>query len=401
MKKFVVILFVLCLAFAGIVGYMARGEQNGDADPAEPLEPAAPEQTADAAGDEAGVIDYEALYALHDGAEIVMTVGGRDVTWEEYYAWVRMNAAQIESTMASYASYGVQINWEDAADENGTTYAQYAVNSAEGSIRQLAAIEGNAAALGFVKDEAFEKLCEETRRSDIEAICGEGATEEEFLAALEEAYMAPVIYESMNSANTVYQETFEQVYGGNGANVSDEEALAFLESEGYLSANHILFMTIDPSSGEALDEAAEAEKKAQAEELYAELAAIEDKDALVERFKELKELHCEDSGKNAYPDGYVFTPGTMVAEFEDACEALDEYGVSEPVKSSYGYHIILRLPLEPDAAIARNSDGSEVNARFACASADYSGKLKAYLDGMETVYAEGFEKPDLMTFVQK
>ena len=54
----------------------------------------------------------------------------------------------------------------------------------------------------------------------------------------------------------------------------------------------------------------------------------------------------EDTGLETNPDGYVFTDGTMVSEFEDAVKGLKpgEY-TKELVESSYGYHIIKRLEL--------------------------------------------------------
>ena len=45
------------------------------------------------------------------------------------------------------------------------------------------------------------------------------------------------------------------------------------------------------------------------------------------------------------PDGYQFTNGTMVAEFQDGTAALGFNEISAPVQSDYGWHIILRLPL--------------------------------------------------------
>lgn len=411
MKKFVILLLVVCLLFAAGVGYLDQGarpdaefspEPVADEEPVSSGENAAQGQAAPETAEPEVLarVDYDALYALHGADDIVMTIDGEPIRWEEYFAWLRMNAEQIESMMEQYALYGMTMNWTDAATETGTTYAQYAVSGAEDSLSQLIAIEGNAAALGFEKGEAFEAELKEHLKSDIEAVAGEGATEEDFYAALDKAGMTPEMYARMASANAVYLDAFERVYGVNGADMSDEAAMKFLEDGAYLSANHILLMTIDPASGEALDEATVQEKQAQAEKLYEELAAIEDSEARVARFKELKEQYCEDTGKTAYPDGYVFTPGTMVAEFEDACKALGDYELSAPVKSGYGYHVILRLPLGPDAVITKNTDGSEITARFASASNEYSGKLGAYMNAMEREYAEGFEAPDLLAFVK-
>lgn len=64
-------------------------------------------------------------------------------------------------------------------------------------------------------------------------------------------------------------------------------------------------------------------------------------------FDKLMKNYSEDPGKETYPDGYVFSEGEMVDEFYTGAKELKENEVSDIVKSSYGYHIIKRLPL-PD-----------------------------------------------------
>jgi parvulin-like peptidyl-prolyl isomerase len=210
--------------------------------------------------------------------------------------------------------------------------------------------------------------------------------------------MSREMYDRINTVNALYQEGFRKLYGENGEVLEDEAALQYLEDNGYISASHILLMTVDPATGEKLDDAAVEEKAATARRLAEELQAIKDPQELLERFRQLKEEYCEDTGKTVYPAGYTFTHRTMVTEFEDACNALEPYEVSDPVQSSYGYHIIMRLPPDPDALLF-NSSADPITARATAANAEYGQRLQAYMDGLEVEYAEGFEKPNLLDYI--
>lgn len=73
-----------------------------------------------------------------------------------------------------------------------------------------------------------------------------------------------------------------------------------------------------------------------------------------ESFDTLMKEHNTDPG--ATEEGYTFTKGEMVEPFEKAAFALKENELTkEPVKTDYGYHIIMRLPLsEKELAAAKN-----------------------------------------------
>ncbi|MBQ7900625.1 MAG: peptidylprolyl isomerase, partial [Clostridia bacterium] len=60
-------------------------------------------------------------------------------------------------------------------------------------------------------------------------------------------------------------------------------------------------------------------------------------------FNSLVEQYGEDPGMASQPEGYLFTKGQMVEEFETAAYALKVGAVSGIVESSYGYHIIKRV----------------------------------------------------------
>lgn len=63
------------------------------------------------------------------------------------------------------------------------------------------------------------------------------------------------------------------------------------------------------------------------------------------QFDPLLTIYGEDPGMTAHPGGYLFGPGEMVTEFEGGTKALQPGQISAPIQSSYGWHIILRLPL--------------------------------------------------------
>lgn len=133
---------------------------------------------------------------------------------------------------------------------------------------------------------------------------------------------------------------------------TEDQVKAFFDAN-VLKAKHILVTTVNPETGEALSEEEIKAKKALIEETYAKIAAGADFDS----FKNLN----EDPGSVESPDGYVFINTenikddettlslfqqagmTMVSEFEKGAAALDFDKVSEPVETTYGYHIIKRV----------------------------------------------------------
>ena len=135
-----------------------------------------------------------------------------------------------------------------------------------------------------------------------------------------------------------YMSTLEQ----NGKVDFDKEIISQKYNENYFRAKHILISTLDEATGAPLDDEALKEKKAQAEAILGK-ANRGNFDALVKE-------HSEDPGSTSNPDGYVFTEGQMVQEFEDAVKSLRVGDISGIVESPFGYHIILRLELPTDEA---------------------------------------------------
>ncbi len=399
MKKMIIALLVVCVLAGGIIGFLTyRNEKPGEIEAEEPA------ASAEAAPEEAYTLrvpDYAAMYATHAPDEIVATVDGRDVTWGEYFYLFFSQAKQIENYFASMASYyGAAPDWDAQADENGdVSFADIPAQGVESTLRQIFSIEG-LAAKGEVEltDEQLAAIRAQ-EEEDILGAVGEGATAEDFNAYIETIFLPRTLYDRMNRVNYLYRQGFVQAYGENGELVEDGTALQYLTDNEYMAATHILFSNTDPATFEALDEQAAAEKLAKAEELAAELQAIEDDAERLKRFAELKAEYCEDTGKVAYPDGYVFLPGRMVAAFEETVLSLEDYQVSDPVMSDYGWHVIMRLPLDPDGVIEYSNDGTALTARSKAANEAYGEELQNYFDSLSVDYAEGFTAPKIMDYL--
>ena len=97
----------------------------------------------------------------------------------------------------------------------------------------------------------------------------------------------------------------------------------------FVTAKHILISS---------EERTQAEAKKIAQDVLKKLKNGGDFDALMAEFS-------EDPGTSQYPQGYTFTKGEMVKEFEEAAFSLKEGEISGLVETDYGYHILKREPL--------------------------------------------------------
>lgn len=125
-----------------------------------------------------------------------------------------------------------------------------------------------------------------------------------------------------------------------GYNPTEEQLLEIFYAD-YLKAQHILITTTDSETGAALAEEELAEKENLAKSLLKRAKGGEN-------FDELMLKYGEDPGVQGSPTGYVFTEGEMVTEFYEGAKALKEGEISDLVKTSYGYHIIKRVPMTAD-----------------------------------------------------
>lgn len=398
MKKFVLILLLACLVLGCGVGYLVV--KNGGQDSGAPVALSDPEPGTDAETSAIRTLDYAAIRALHSPDEIVGSVDGRSITWEEYFYWLHSVGLQAEEYMQLMAMYGQSLDWTDKLSaESDETLAESVLTIVQDYARQLNVIEAIAEENGVTLTADNEAELAAQLARTIADSCGEGADEEQFNALLDSEMVSRTMFDRINRSNYLAQNIFTVLYGENGAAVPEETALGYLEENGYLSASHILFMTVDSGTMEPLDEETVAQKLKQAEDVSAELRAIEDVSERVKRFAELKAQYCEDTGKTLHPDGYLFPSGKMVTEFEEGTKALGEYEVSEPILSPYGYHIIMRLPLSAEMTIEYSEAGTPLTARAIWANEQYNAMMNSRIENSVFTRADGFAL-DLLAYLK-
>lgn len=331
-------------------------------------------------------IDPDAAYAQYDPNTVVMTVNGSEVTWSELFYRLYSVVYQLE-----YYGGGT-IVWEDPClFDSSYTNAEYAMYVAVDGCIQYHMLEKQFKDMNITLTAEDEATLAELLATDMEGLCGENATEEDFNAVLEELYLTRETYDYMNTMGVLYERAYQEIAGFNGENLDESEIQECIDAYGFRTNKHILLMTTDAEGLTLSDEEIAAQKQT-AEEILAALRAVEgDKDALVKLFDEKMFEYSEDTGLAYYPDGYTFGPGEMVAEFEAESDTLGDYQVSDIVETSYGYHILLGLPTTRDSLV-EYVDGIDDYTVGSYAAARVMGSLmSAWYEEAEIVWEDNFE----------
>ena len=186
-------------------------------------------------------IDYEALYRSHPAEEVVATVNGEPVLWDEYFYFYCGYVAEVESIMDYYGQHGVPISWEDTY-QDGLTWADVPAESAEQSILEYRGIHLFAEENGISLPADAEEQINRQIRESAESLLGEEATEEAFAAYLAKGYLSMPVYRRMLSTNLLYQQVLTELYGDSSEESDVQNAQADLTEKLQQNLENISFV---------------------------------------------------------------------------------------------------------------------------------------------------------------
>lgn len=278
---------------------------------------------------------------------VMFTVDGNDVTAEDLFFWLAQGADYVVSYSSALGQEEPDWTMETMEDGESKTLNDYVKDGAKERAVLYSVMEGKAKEYGFDFTSEDKTAYEEELAQAKEDLGGEDA----YLDWLARNCLSQAGMEKLSSVGVLYQHMLDGLFrdGGKYAPTAEELSTYAVEND-YLAAKHILLLSRDMTTGAALSEDEVAAKKAQAEDILAQLRAITDQKELEKTFDKLMNQYSEDTELESNPDGYTFTAGQMISEFEDATRALEFGQVSDIVESDYGYHIILRLdPVASDS----------------------------------------------------
>ncbi|MCL2843730.1 MAG: peptidylprolyl isomerase [Oscillospiraceae bacterium] len=331
---------VLCLLLALLLLVGSFAACSGTEEPTEPI--GTEESTTEENGEteETTPAPSGGLLAGIDPTAVVLEIDGFDpVLWEEFHYELQRCRSIIENMGIIVDDWDAVFDDQPIFDET-LTYNEFVIRFAIDATLERRAVESVFEESGATIDPDFYE--------EIRAMYLEEMGEEEFLDLLTEHFMTEDLFIRLSAISEMYFAAYEALTQEGGL-VSEEEVETAIAEEGILRAKHILI---------AADEEGDAAATQRADELYQELQGLSG-DELYTLFDELMAEYGEDPGMVGNPDGYTFMPGVMVPEFTEGTEALDYGEVGPPVRSDFGYHIILRLPVDPDAVVMSPHGGQE------------------------------------------
>lgn len=381
-------------------------------------------QTGDSSADDSSVSDDSASAAetvvaeeyfdstpAGDSDTVVMSINGNDITLTEYRYYFLNIKSSYDYGDNSYwngESYesddGEVISAEQSADEKLAALKEQVLTYLKNNYTVESFAASNNVSLS---DDEIEKAKKQYSDDIEEYKAANSLSDDDWKDYLDSIYCTEELYQKSVVRQNLEYKTIRTLY---------EDDFKENVLSNYVMAKHILFSTTSPQYEEkeipedATDEEIESitaeneklkeeaaeklkkEKLAIAEEVLQKAKNGDDFDELIAEYNEDPGETQNDDGKY---DGYLFTTGEMVEEFEDAAFALGIDEISDVIETDYGYHIIKRVDISDSYLDDNIVDIMMTNDTY---YQKYSTAVKELLDTVDIQYNDDvYDKINIMS----
>ncbi len=359
----------------------------------------AAEETTETTETAAG-LDWNAAYARHDPSDVVFTVDGEPVTWQElFYELANVTAGLQSAAGGQITSWSAKLR--DSAG-NEASCGDYVLSYALTVLTQYHCVYNHLTAEGVKLDAEGEANVEEVKQTIIDNYFG--GDKEKFLDNLSALFCSEELYDWFNMVDELYAEGFAALYGEDGAKLTDEEVLAYGSENGYVQLRQIYLYpngeetaetgteTSETTSEESVDlsvltplttRLAKARTDAEREKIFDELYAEYNENTALDVYGASRAVSADD-----------VTIVSISQSVYDAALALEEYGYA-CVDAGNAAVLLMRVPLTADAPVYYETAMSKLcDLRYYAASQKYLEQINGedgWVAAVEFAWAEDFE----------
>ncbi len=380
-RRLSALLLAALLTAVTLAGCAKDDGKAQDAPDTEPAPAAEPAETTPSAPEPAVIVDDDTA----------LITNGVSVSWDTF------------TYFANYFARSIMENGSVTTKDQLAPYADQILITCQRTCTSFGALE-----LAAIEKLPGTAVSQNEVDTLWQSILSQYGTEEEAQKTLAENHMTEDVYKSILYYNTLSDKLFEAMYGARGEKLSDEAVAEQTASDGYMMAKHILLVTTETGEDGTQTDMSDEDKAAVREKLEgiaAQLQGLEGKE-LEAKFDELMLANTEDPGVQTNPGGYLFQNGDMVAEFQSATEALEEYGLSDIVATSYGYHLILRIPIDYDAIPSAYSmyqyygyEPYRLSLRYLVAQSQFQSVIDGWVDTADVIYSDKMDDLDILSII--
>lgn len=350
--------------------------------------------------EQAEPMDWAGAFAKHEPDEVVFTVNGSPVTWQEFFYELAGCTTSLQiSANALVTNWNAQLQSSDGSTISVGTYILQNVLSI---LYQYHAVTDALTKEGVTLSAAGKQAVQDAKQAVIDENFDGDA--EQFSLYLQSLFCTEELFDWFNEADQLYYEGFDALYGVNGEKISDAETLDYGVNFNYVQLKQLYCAAPAEEAAEETDAASdEASAEPSAEPVdpkllttaLASTAKDEDKSAL---FDELYAKYNQNPALDAYGPERAVYAGDLDSAIYDTALTLSEYGYA--VVDVDGVSVcILRTPLRADTPVYLDPvDGTLRDLRYCAAWQAYTDRITGeggWIESAQIEFSENFQNFNL------